>query len=267
MAAGCSSSTPRGSGRRCLSTEPRRPSTCCSGQRRRSTSTASTSTMAQSRCVPTPTAGSPRATRTGCAPPSATCATSSSSCARTRPTTPPSARPPCSTPAGQTASRRSPRNGTRGSRTPRRSLRSSPPPTAPTPTLKSPTPATSTRLAGTSTDYSQKTLLSRNARPLINVKNQDPEDYPLLGYLFHAAAREGVSYRDYGDLIRISGYDEGSNPNLCQDDPADRACPNGEASPAPATGKDTTSAGEDTTSSTKGLGGRYAETTPGLKVL
>ena len=115
-------------------------------------------------------------------------------------------------------------------------------------------------LAGTSTDYSQKTLLSRGTRALINVKNEDPEDYPLRGYLFNAAARQGVSYRDYGDMIRVTGYDEGQNPNGCLDDPANRACPAGESSPGPADPF-------DTTSPTKGFGGRYAEDVPALKVL
>jgi DNA-binding beta-propeller fold protein YncE len=115
-------------------------------------------------------------------------------------------------------------------------------------------------LAGTSTDYSQKTLLSRGTRALINVKNEDPEDYPLRGYLFNAAARQGVSYRDYGDMIRVSGYDEGQNPNGCLDDPANHGCPNGENSPGPADPF-------DITSPTKGFGGRYAEDVPALKVL
>jgi DNA-binding beta-propeller fold protein YncE len=115
-------------------------------------------------------------------------------------------------------------------------------------------------LAGTSTDYSQKTLLSRGTRALLNVKNEDPEDYPLRGYLFNAAARHGISYRDYGDMIRVSGYDEGQNPNGCLDDPANRGCPAGEDSPGPADPF-------DTTSPTKGLGGRYAEDVPALHAL
>ncbi|HMA45691.1 MAG TPA: beta-propeller fold lactonase family protein, partial [Frankiaceae bacterium] len=74
-------------------------------------------------------------------------------------------------------------------------------------------------LAGTSTDYQQKTLLSRFARPLANIKNEDPEDYPLRGYLFNALARNGRSFRDYGDGIRVSGYDDGSSADFCADDP------------------------------------------------
>ena len=32
-------------------------------------------------------------------------------------------------------------------------------------------------------------------------------------------ARNGRSYRDYGDNLRISGYDDGSSPLFCSDDP------------------------------------------------
>lgn len=110
-------------------------------------------------------------------------------------------------------------------------------------------------LAGTSTDYQQKTLLSRFARPLVNVKNEDPEDYPLQGYIFNAMARNGRSFRDYGDNVRISGYDEGAASNFCADDPKPN-CNNA-----------TYNNIHDTTSSTAGLGGQYSETLPALKVL
>jgi DNA-binding beta-propeller fold protein YncE len=110
-------------------------------------------------------------------------------------------------------------------------------------------------LAATSTDFQQKTLLSRFSRPLVNIKNQDPEDYPLQGYIFNAMARNGRSFRDYGDNIRISGYDDGSAPNFCADDPKP-ACAN------PAYNNI-----QDTTSPTVGLGGLYSETLPAMKVL
>jgi hypothetical protein len=94
----------------------------------------------------------------------------------------------------------------------------------------------------------------------INLKNEDPEDYPLRGYLFNAAARAHVSYRDYGDMLRLSGYDDGGNRDGCVDDPANRACTAGSATTGPTDPK-------DFTSPTAGLGGRYAGTTPALKVL
>lgn len=84
--------------------------------------------------------------------------------------------------------------------------------------------------AGIATAYSEKTLLSKSGRsPLVN-KNEDPEDYPRSGYIFNSAARAGRSYRDYGDLVRLSGYDNGSNLDARADDPnfrdaADDAAP------------------------------------------
>lgn len=35
----------------------------------------------------------------------------------------------------------------------------------------------------------------------------DPEDYDRGGYLFNSFARAGLTYRDYGGLLRLSGYD------------------------------------------------------------
>lgn len=72
---------------------------------------------------------------------------------------------------------------------------------------------------GVATFYSEKTLLTKGGRtPLVN-KNEDPEDYPRAGYIFNALSRANMSYRDYGDLIRISGYDEGHDENAKSDDP------------------------------------------------
>ena len=109
-------------------------------------------------------------------------------------------------------------------------------------------------LAGTSTDYQQKTLLSRFNRPFINTKNEDPEDYPLLGYIFNNAARQQVSYRDYGDNLRVSGYDDGKNPNPCADDPYPGCDP-------------ATYSYKNTTAPTNGLGGLYSEDVPSLAAL
>ncbi len=110
-------------------------------------------------------------------------------------------------------------------------------------------------LAGTSTDYQQKTLLSRFARPLTNIKNEDPGDYPLRRYLFNALARHGRSFRDYEDGIRVSGYDDDSSADFCADDPKP-GCDNA-----------TYNNIQDTTSPTVGLGGLYSETLPTLSVL
>ena len=73
--------------------------------------------------------------------------------------------------------------------------------------------------AGIASDYTEKTLLVKGGRrPQVN-KNEDPEDYPRAGYIFNSLAHANLSYRDYGDLIRVSGYDEGSDENPKADDP------------------------------------------------
>ncbi|GAC1386103.1 MAG: hypothetical protein NVSMB42_06340 [Herpetosiphon sp.] len=109
-------------------------------------------------------------------------------------------------------------------------------------------------LAGTSTDYQQKTLLSRFARPFINTKNEDPEDYPLAGYIFNHLARQHRSYRNYGDMLRLSGYDEGKNANPCADDAYPGCDPR-------------TYTYTNTLSPTVGLGGLYTEDVPALAAL
>ncbi len=102
--------------------------------------------------------------------------------------------------------------------------------------------------AGIATAYSEKTLLVKEGRvPLVN-KNEDPEDYPRAGYLFNNAARARLTYRDYGDLIRLSGYDEGRAPNPKEDDPNFRGV-------------------DDQTAPTSGLGGLYSLDVPALAAL
>ncbi len=101
---------------------------------------------------------------------------------------------------------------------------------------------------GIATAYSEKTLLVKSGRaPLVN-KNEDPEDYPRSGYIFNAAARAGLTYRDYGDLVRLSGYDEGHAIDPRADDPnfADQA---------------------DQSAPTSGLGGLYSLDVPALDAL
>jgi YVTN family beta-propeller protein len=102
--------------------------------------------------------------------------------------------------------------------------------------------------AGIATAYTEKTLLVKSGRrPLVN-KNEDPDDYPRSGYIFNDLARRSLSYRDYGDLVRLSGYDEGQaldpkadDPNF--KDPADEDAP------------------------TLGLGGLYSLNVPALGAL
>ncbi|MBV9409662.1 MAG: hypothetical protein JO164_12615, partial [Candidatus Eremiobacteraeota bacterium] len=101
---------------------------------------------------------------------------------------------------------------------------------------------------GIATLYSERTLLAKGGRGGLVNKNEDPEDYPRLGYVFNALARRGIAFRDYGDLIRVSGYDEGGASNTKADDP--------------------TFAGvNDTDAPTQGLGGLYSEDVPAPSVL
>ncbi len=102
--------------------------------------------------------------------------------------------------------------------------------------------------AGITTAYSEKTLLVKSGRaPMVN-KNEDPEDYPRAGYIFNNAARAGRTYRDYGDLIRLSGYDEGRAVDPKDDDPKFLGV-NDESAP------------------TSGLGGLYSLDVPALAAL
>jgi hypothetical protein len=99
-------------------------------------------------------------------------------------------------------------------------------------------PGTGSQFAagGIATSFTQRTALARSA-------SQDPEDYPRAGYIFDTLALRGKTYRDYGDLLRLSGYDEGNASDPKTDDPA-------YVNPA------------DTLAPTQSLGGLYALTVP-----
>jgi YVTN family beta-propeller protein len=101
---------------------------------------------------------------------------------------------------------------------------------------------------GIATAYTEKTLLVKSGRkPLVN-QNEDPEDYPRAGYIFNALARAGLQYRDYGDLVRLSGYDEGESLDPRADDPDFRGM-------------------QDDSAPTSGLGGLYSLDVPALAAL
>ncbi len=74
--------------------------------------------------------------------------------------------------------------------------------------------------SGIASDYTEKTLLVKGGRGLLVNKNFEPEDYPEGGYLFNNAARNGVSFKDYGEMIRIEGTDTGGSTPTTIDDPA-----------------------------------------------
>ncbi len=66
--------------------------------------------------------------------------------------------------------------------------------------------ATSFATEGEATLYQQITAAAASVRRTSG-HGDDPEDYGRAGYLFNALARAGISFRDYGGLLRLSGYD------------------------------------------------------------
>jgi hypothetical protein len=97
--------------------------------------------------------------------------------------------------------------------------------------------------AGIASDFTEKTLLVKSGRrPMVN-KNEDPEDYPRAGYIFNSLADRGMTYRDYGDFVRVSGYDEGEASDVHVDDPNFIST-------------------SDESAPTSGLGGRYTLDVP-----
>jgi len=116
--------------------------------------------------------------------------------------------------------------------------------------------------SGTVSDYTEKTLSDKAGRGLLVNKNMDAEDYPESGYIFNNAARHGVSFKDYGDLIRIVGTDTGASAPTTLDDP-----PSGKAGyPALPLTSPLTNQG-DVDSPLRGLGQSYFMANPILAVL
>jgi YVTN family beta-propeller protein len=118
--------------------------------------------------------------------------------------------------------------------------------------------------SGTATDYTEKTLLVKNGRGLLVNKNFEPEDYPANGYIFNNAARHGVSFKDYGELVRIDGTDTGNSTPTKIDDPASGK----DGYPTlPETNPVTEVLNSDVTSLTEGLGQAYFLELPILAIL
>jgi hypothetical protein len=61
--------------------------------------------------------------------------------------------------------------------------------------------------AGEATLYQQLLASAGSARAPLDDRGDDPEDYARDGYFFNALMRAGKSFRDYGGLLRLSGYD------------------------------------------------------------
>ena len=134
--------------------------------------------------------------------------------------------------------------------------------------------------SGTASDYTEKTLLVKGGRGLLANKNFEPEDYPEGGYIFNNAARNGVSFKDYGALIRVSGTDNGyANPAVTIDPTSGNAgVPVAPESSPVVNGISTTGVppaatapaevpGSDVTSATQGLGQSYFLKNPILAIL
>jgi YVTN family beta-propeller protein len=96
-------------------------------------------------------------------------------------------------------------------------------------------------LGGIATSYAEKLARVRLGRP--PASGQDSEDYPRAGYIFNALAERGKTYRDYGELLGVSGYDRGEASDARVDDPS-------------------YSGVDDTSAPTRGLGGLYAFDVP-----
>ncbi len=62
-------------------------------------------------------------------------------------------------------------------------------------------------LAADATLYQHLVAAAGAARAPMNDHGDDPEDYGRAGFLFNAFNRAGLSFRDYGGLLRLSGYD------------------------------------------------------------
>lgn len=134
--------------------------------------------------------------------------------------------------------------------------------------------------SGTASDFTEKTLLVKGGRGLLSNKNMEPEDYPEGGYIFNNAARNGVSFKDYGALIRVSGTDNGyAAPAKTIDPPSGLAgVPVAPESNGVLNGQNTSGApaaanapvevaASDVTSPTLGLGQSYFLKNPILAIL
>jgi YVTN family beta-propeller protein len=121
--------------------------------------------------------------------------------------------------------------------------------------------------SGTASDYTERTLLNAGGRGLFADRNAEAEDYPEGGYAFNNAARNGVSFKDYGFLTTIAGSDNGANPQSRSDDPASGLLGYPQLQSDNLTLTSPLVNGGDVTSPTKGLGQQYYLALPALAVL
>ena len=121
--------------------------------------------------------------------------------------------------------------------------------------------------SGTATDYTEKTLLVKTGRGLLVNKNFEPEDYPESGYIYNNAARNGVSFKVYGDMIRIEGTDTGTSVPTVLNDPLSGRVGYPQLQPDKKTVTRPLVNAGDTTTPTQGLGQSYFLSLPILAVL
>jgi DNA-binding beta-propeller fold protein YncE len=62
---------------------------------------------------------------------------------------------------------------------------------------------------GLASAFTERTAGVRDARRPIGFANEDPEDAPRLGSIFHELARHNLSFRDYGGFLDVSGTSPG----------------------------------------------------------
>jgi YVTN family beta-propeller protein len=63
---------------------------------------------------------------------------------------------------------------------------------------------------GQPTLFTELTSAVGSIRAPLNDRGYDPENYARTGYLFNSLQRAGLSFRDYGGLMRLSGYTDGA---------------------------------------------------------
>jgi YVTN family beta-propeller protein len=121
--------------------------------------------------------------------------------------------------------------------------------------------------SGTATDYTEKILAVKSGRGLLVTKNMEAENYPEGGYIFNNAARNGVSFKNYGDLTRIAGTDEGSSTPNIMNDPMSGNLGYPQLKEDKVTITSPLQNGGDVSSQTRGLGQSYFLATPTLSIL
>jgi DNA-binding beta-propeller fold protein YncE len=103
--------------------------------------------------------------------------------------------------------------------------------------------------SGTATVFSERTRdLPFAGEGSVVDANDEAADAPRSGSIFDNCARHGLSFRNYGDLVRLRGYDDGAAVDPAVDDPLYAGI-------------------DDAAAPTRGLGGRYAANEPAPAVL